>query len=59
MAPGGRKEFVLQRGGDVDRRGDGVGIWPDGGGIICYDKDAVWGVATSDDVAWLYSSELC
>jgi hypothetical protein len=24
----------------------------DGGGIICYDKEVVWGVATSGEVAW-------
>jgi len=48
------KELVLQKGGDMDGRRDGVGILEDGGGIICYDKEVVWGVATSDNVAWLY-----
>jgi len=54
MALGGWKELVLWKGGDVDRRGDGVVIWRDVGSIICYDKEEVWGVARSDDVAWLY-----
>jgi len=43
----------------MDGRGDGVGMFGDGGGIICYDKEVAWGVATSDDVAWLYWWELC
>jgi len=30
---------VLRKSGDVDRRGDGVEIWYDGGGVICYDED--------------------
>jgi len=29
-------------------------VWRDGGGIICRDKEVVWGVATSNNVAWLY-----
>jgi len=32
-------ELVLQKGGDVDGCGDGVGTLEDGGGIICYDKE--------------------
>ena len=27
-------------------------MFKDGGGIICYDKEVVWGVATADVVAW-------
>jgi len=44
---------VLWKGGDMDGHGDGVGIFEDGGGIIRYDKEVVWVVAMSDDVAWL------
>jgi len=47
------KELVLQKGGDVDGRGDGAGMVEDGGSIISYDKEVVWGVATSDHVVWL------
>ena len=33
------KELVVRKGADVDRRGDGVGMLGDCGGIICYDKE--------------------
>ena len=32
---------MLQKGGDVDGRGDGVGMLEDGSGIICFDKEVV------------------
>jgi len=32
---------VLRKGGDVDGRGDAIGMLEDGGGIICYDKEVV------------------
>ena len=32
---------MLRKGGDVDRWGDGVRIWYDGGSIICYGKEVV------------------
>jgi len=32
---------VLQKGGDMDGRRDGVGMLEDGSGIICYDKEVV------------------
>jgi len=48
-----RKELVLQKGGDVVRCGNGVRVSRDGGGIICYNKKVVLGVAMSHDVAWL------
>jgi len=32
---------VLQKGGDVGGRGNGVGILEDDGGIMCYDKKGV------------------
>jgi len=48
------KDLVLPKGGDVGGRWDGVATLEDGGGIICYDKEVVWGVVTSDDVVSLY-----
>jgi len=56
---GERNDLVLRKGGDVGGRRDGIGMLEHGGAIICYDKEVVWGVATSDDVAWLYWYELC
>jgi len=47
-------ELVLQKGGDIERRGNSVRVLRKGGSIICYDKEVVWGVAMSDDVLWLY-----
>jgi len=44
----------LTEGGDVSRRGNGVGMLYDGGGMIGYDKELVRGVATSDYMAWCY-----
>jgi len=32
---------VLQNGRDVGGCGDGVGMFKDGGGMICYDKEVV------------------
>jgi len=32
---------VLRNGGDMDRRGDGIAMLGDGGGIICNDKEVV------------------
>jgi len=49
-----RRELVLRKGGDIERQGYGVRVLGDGGGKIRYDKEVVWGVATSDDVVWLY-----
>ena len=49
-----QKELLLRKGGDVDWRVDGVGMLYDGGGIVCSDKEVVWGVAMSADVAWWY-----
>jgi len=37
----------------MDSHGSSVGMLGDGGGIICFDKEVVRGVATMDDVAWL------
>jgi len=36
-----RKDVALPKGGDVERRGHGVGDLRDAGGIICYDKELV------------------
>ena len=41
MLSGVQKELVWQNGGDVGRRGDSVRISETGGGIICYNKEAV------------------
>jgi len=38
---------------EIQRMRQGVG------GIIQYVKEVVWGIATSDDVAWLYWYQLC
>jgi len=35
------KELVLQKGRDVDGRGDGAGMIEDCGIILCYDKEVV------------------
>jgi len=32
---------VLQKGGDVERRGNGVRVLGEGGGIIWYDEEVV------------------
>lgn len=54
MVSGVWKELVLRKGGEVNRLGDRVGMLGNGGGIIRYDKEVGWGVALSDDVAWLW-----
>jgi len=41
MVLGMRKELVLQKDGDIVRRGSNVRVSHDGGGIICYDKDVI------------------
>jgi len=43
----------VRRDRDVGGRGNSKGMAGDGGGIICYDKEVVCGVATSDFMAWL------
>ena len=43
---------MLRTGRDLGGRRDGIGMFKDGGGIICYDKEVVRGVATADVVAW-------
>ena len=35
------KELLLRKDGDVERRGNGVRVLGEGGGIICYDKEVV------------------
>jgi len=45
--------FSVRRDGDVGGRRNGEGMAGDGGGIICCDKEVVWGVVTSDVMAWL------
>ena len=49
-----RNELVLRKDGDVERCGKGVRVLWKGGSIIYYDKEVVGGIATSDNVAWLY-----
>jgi len=55
MVPGERKVLVLRKEWDMGGHRDGVAMFNDGGGIICYDKEVVWGVATADVVAWFVS----
>jgi len=43
----------VRRDGDVGGRRNGEGMAGDGAGIICCDKEVVWGVVTSDVMAWL------
>jgi len=54
-----QNELVLRTGRDVERPENGVRVLQDDGSIICYGKEVVWGVATSEDVVWLYRYELC
>ena len=41
MVPGKWKDLVLWKGREVGGGGDGVGMFKNGGGIICYDKEVV------------------
>ena len=47
------KEWVVRKGADFDRQREGMRVLRDAGDIICDDKEVAWGVAMSDDVAWL------
>ena len=51
------KELAVSKGGEVCRRGNGVGVWQSASGFILYDKD--WLVVMSDDVVWLCWEESC
>lgn len=45
-------QVVLEKGGDVGPPGGGVEMWRAVAGILCYDKEVVWGVLTSSNEAW-------
>jgi len=49
------KEYVLRKDGDIGRCGNSSKMWHSSGSIICSDKEVVWGVVTSVDVA-MYGS---
>jgi len=41
MVSGVWKKLVLRKSGDVDRRGNSVGMLRNGRSIICYDEEVV------------------
>jgi len=48
------KDLMLRIGQDIGRHGNGMRMLYSGGQIICWEKEVVWGIATSDDAAWLW-----